>query len=531
MVNAICKVLRAMQPSTGPLTSMEEALRPWARRTDKYVLTGVLQELKTDPSMGLAFFRWGQTQLGVESPDCYMYNVLIGMNGRAKNLLLVNSLYEDMQQQGLQPNIVTFSTLLDAYGRAGMWNDVDIIRSTMEAQGLAMDIMTCSKAIDAFRAFMATGGEPDTKLYSRLIWLHSQCGHFENALEVLRRMKATGYAPNLITYNTLLDAYGKAGRVNVALHLLEEMGRQGVLPDVVTYSTLVNLCGQNGMCEEAVRFFNDMQLRGISPTVETWTSIVHKWGRERRPDKAQECFNKMLEAGCRPNVVSYTALLQAYAMSGMHLEAQRVLLQLQQEGMAPQPKTWALMSMWGKEGKPQEAQECFDRMLETGYQPGIVAYNILLSAYLKGGMLSEAKRVLLQIKSFCKAPLDTYVILFEHRLHCTSEENRNEVWELMELSEHHMHRRLKQFLSDQRERSPHNDDNVQADVDALLESTRADSLDARKVLVNTLVGFLWSAGCRKPAFTVWALGRRKRLSPLDVKVSVSRRPRLLHLAT
>eukprot|EP00897_Mesotaenium_endlicherianum_P005179 jgi/Mesen1/468/ME000101S10703 len=185
--------LKAM-PATAKL---EGVLQPWTSMINKYVVGDVLKELKSDPSTAQAFFHWAQTQPGHIGATVHAYSIVIVIHGRARDLARVEALLEEMKSQNIQPGIVTFNQLLDAYGRAAKWAEVDGIRSRMAAQGLSMDIFTC-------QSFVASGGKPNIKLYSRLIWLYGQCGDTWKAQneKVLRQMNAAGGGMELLGHHT-----------------------------------------------------------------------------------------------------------------------------------------------------------------------------------------------------------------------------------------------------------------------------------------------------------------------------------------
>eukprot|EP00897_Mesotaenium_endlicherianum_P005202 jgi/Mesen1/470/ME000101S10708 len=223
VVSAICQALKDMPATAKQVPLLEGVLQPWTSMINKYVVGDVLKELKSDPSAAQAFFHWVQAQPGHNVTDLHAYNIMIGIHGRARDFAQVEALLEEMKSQNIQPGIVTFNQLLNAYGRAAKWAKVDGIRGRMAAEGLSMTIFTCREAIDAYRSFVATGGKPDIKLCSRLIWLYGQCGDTWKAQEVLRQMKVAGCVPNCFVHNTLLDAFGKAGKVKAALAVFEEI--------------------------------------------------------------------------------------------------------------------------------------------------------------------------------------------------------------------------------------------------------------------------------------------------------------------
>jgi len=92
-----------------------------------------------------------------------------------------------MQQDGIQPNVHTYTTLMNAYARVGNREGAEGVLTRMIEAGITPNVFT----------------------YTVLINAYARAGDVEGAQGVLRRMKVKGVEPNLMTYNTFLTAMVK----------------------------------------------------------------------------------------------------------------------------------------------------------------------------------------------------------------------------------------------------------------------------------------------------------------------------------
>eukprot|EP00897_Mesotaenium_endlicherianum_P001343 jgi/Mesen1/1236/ME000129S00336 len=582
--------------------SLSDVMQPWAQACNKYVLTGVLRELEGDPRTALAFFRWAQAQpwYGAEAvrdlPDQHpeaatdlparaapglqagaaselrAYTMLLGVCGRAGDFGQVSALLEEMERKKVEPSIVTFNTLLSAYGRAAMWREVEDLRDQMAARGVPTDVFTCRtlvevyggaglfpQAIKTYRAFLATGGAPDTKLYRRAIWAHAKCGDHRGAYQTLREMKAGGCDPDTIDYNTLLGALAKAGRVDVALAVFEEMKQRAQEEQGQGQKQQPHQAEQEQEQEQVQEQEQQQQGQGLGQRQQQQQQQQQRQGQGRGQGQAQV-------HEVTPDVVTYNTLVTVCGKTGRWREAVRVWHEMEAAGVAPDERTWTTMvHTWGQAGKLELAQEWFDKMTREGEAAGgcrlgVAAYNSLLHTFLKNGWFPEARRVLEQLLARCHvAELGTYTLLLGAHAQYYSEEERGEVWGLLERLGHPLHASLKELLlrgeqpkqqqeeeeegggvlpsgadRDVRAEAVANaisnagallddvpadtveaDPDVRAAADALLDGVPAETLERKKEFVNAATNFLWDDGRKEHAFAMWASARSRGLCPLN----------------
>lgn len=69
-----------------------------------------------------------------------------------------------------------------------------------------------------FNQMQDAGITPDIWTYNSLANVLGSCGEWERAIGLLDDMRATGLKPDVVTYSTLVGACEKAGQVTLKLH-------------------------------------------------------------------------------------------------------------------------------------------------------------------------------------------------------------------------------------------------------------------------------------------------------------------------
>lgn len=131
-------------------------------------------------------------------PDVRELNKNIMYWGKRRDFKRVMELLEQLEQEGLEPNIYTFNALMNA-------------------------CVICR-----------TGEQVTNQLWERMV--------------------SSGLRPNAITYNTLIKRFfgsKSASSATQALLVLQEMEKERVLPDVMTFNELINICVETGEMQRA----------------------------------------------------------------------------------------------------------------------------------------------------------------------------------------------------------------------------------------------------------------------------------------
>ncbi len=193
------------------------------------------------------------------------------------------ALAQEMRQDGVEPDPVTFAGVLSACASLG---------ALREGRCVHEQIIQC-------------GLESDVDLGSRLVDMYAKCGSIEEAWRVFNIMPTD----NLAKWNAILEAYAIHGHVNEALGLFERMCNEGVKIDKLTFLSVLSACGRAGLVDEALYYFGSMTSdHRISATEEHYTCMVDLLGCAGRLDEAEDLIKMM---PCEPSASLWKALLGA----------------------------------------------------------------------------------------------------------------------------------------------------------------------------------------------------------------------------
>ncbi|CAM6008822.1 unnamed protein product [Sphagnum balticum] len=259
--------------------------------------------------------------------------------------------FEQMREEGVHPNDITFVCLLSACSHA-----------------VALEEGRC-----VHDQVIASGWESDVFVGSSLVDMYAKCGSLEDAQRVFSKMPTR----DAVTWTAMILGHVKCGQGQKALELFRQMQQE----DVFVGSSLVDMYAKCGSMEDAERVFNKM----LSRDVVTWTTMILGYVKCGQGSKALELFQQMQQE------VAFVGnnLIDMYAKCGSIEDAKRVFNKLPSRDVV----SWNVM-IFGhvKYGQGQKALELFRQMQEEGVQPDDITFVCLLSACSHSGLVDEGLR-------------------------------------------------------------------------------------------------------------------------------------------
>lgn len=222
----------------------------------------------------------------------------------------VLSYLETIRQEGVKPNVVTYSSLISKapyYDIAVAWLE------TMRAKNVKPNAVTYNTLIfkapdfetaEALLAEMRSEAiEPNVITYSTLI---SKTEEYESAAGLFAKMEQEGIEPNTITYNALML---KSPDYEVACSWLEKMKKDQLKRDVMTYNTIIYKAPDYQTAEDRLR---DMETEDIEPNIVTYNRLFSK---DLSTKPAEELIGWYLEQKYHPDE-PLQAAISAYRKAG-----------------------------------------------------------------------------------------------------------------------------------------------------------------------------------------------------------------------
>ncbi len=162
-------------------------------------------------------------------------------------------LFQQMQQDGVGPNSVTFVGALNAY-----------------ASGLALEEGRC-----VHQQIIQHGLEFDVFVESSLVDMYANRGSLEDAWSVFNKMPAR----NVVTWTAMILGHVQCDQRRKALGLFQEMKQEGVHPNSVTFVGVLTACASVLALEEGRCVHQEVIQSGLELDVFVGSSLVDMYAK------------------------------------------------------------------------------------------------------------------------------------------------------------------------------------------------------------------------------------------------------------
>ncbi|KAJ7513567.1 hypothetical protein O6H91_23G004900 [Diphasiastrum complanatum] len=281
-------------------------------------------------------------------------------NGLGKEAL---ALYEQMKQEGMQPNNVTFVLLLKACASLAALEQGKQLHSEIIKKGFQSDLVVCSTLVD----------------------MYAKCGCTEDARELFDNMSER----NVVSWNAMIVGYVQNGLGKEALALYEQMKQEGMQPNNVTFVLLLKACANLAALEQGKQLHSEIIKRGFQSDVVVGNTLVDMYAKCGCTEDARELFDNMSER----DVVSWNAMIAGYAQNGLGKEALALFEQMQGEGTKPDEVTYiSVLSACAHSGLVDQGRYVFDSMCKNhGVTPTKKHYACMGDLLGRAGCLADAE--------------------------------------------------------------------------------------------------------------------------------------------
>ncbi|KAI4383103.1 hypothetical protein MLD38_008981 [Melastoma candidum] len=243
-------------------------------------------------------------------PYKHSYNAILHSLVAMKEYKLIEWVYQQMLDEGLLPDILTYNIVMCAKYRLGKLDQFHRLLDDLGRQGLSPDFHT-------YNLLLHVLGKGDKPLA---------------ALNLLNHMRETGVDPGVIHFTTLMDGFSRAGNLDACKYFFEEMVKSNCVPDVVCYTVFITGYVVAGKLEKAKGLFNEMIRMGQIPNVFTYNSMIRGYCMAGDFDDACLLLKEMEARGCNPNFMVYSTLVGYLQNAGKMAEAHDVIRHMVDKG-------------------------------------------------------------------------------------------------------------------------------------------------------------------------------------------------------
>lgn len=313
------------------------------------------------------------------------------------------SSFEQMQQEGVSPDAVTFACLLKACGSVQDINMGNDFHALVQREGLLeRNVVVANALVDMYAKCGLLGKAQavfdelpiqDVVSWNVLILGYAQNGYAEEAFESFECMKARGFHPDGFTFVCIFKACASMGNVGLGQKVHGEIIRDGVEEgNLVIGSAMVRMYASCGMVADAQEVFIELPHKDVV----AWTALVEGYVQQGLAERVFSCFEQMKQDGILPDAVLYACILKACgsisdACKGYKIHLEIVINDMWDEDMAIGT---ALLHMYADCNMLTEMQEVFDELPVRN----ATSWTSLIAIYAQHGLGEEALKCFKQME-------------------------------------------------------------------------------------------------------------------------------------
>ncbi|KAL3698421.1 hypothetical protein R1sor_012497 [Riccia sorocarpa] len=258
------------------------------------------------------------------SPDVYTYTVLMEGFLHANEVTRVSKLLDEMRQNKIHQNTVTWNSLLVSFGRLGKFDLIEEAFNNM-----------CGGRPDSY---------PDIYTWNITLKSYGKVGRIRKMEEWYVKMQEMGASPDIVTFNTLIRAYGRNQEFKKMRNVAQNMLSLYFQWDEVTFNTMIEAYGRARMIEDMEEVYRIMKCKGVKPTPFTLTTLINTYAREKMFDKVEKIRREWMNSDIRPDVIMYNSLLEAYRRSGNLSLLEEAFSELENSELEPNENSYVILA-------------------------------------------------------------------------------------------------------------------------------------------------------------------------------------------
>ncbi|XP_066371801.1 pentatricopeptide repeat-containing protein At1g71060, mitochondrial-like [Miscanthus floridulus] len=274
-------------------------------------------------------------------PDLKTYTVLMEGWGHEKDLLMVKTMYQEMIDAGIRPDVVAYGMLISAFCKSGKCDEAIKVFYEMEASGcMPSPHVYCmlinglgseerlDEALKYFEHYKKSGFPMEVPTCNAVVGAYCRASKFQHAFKMVEEMRKCKIGPNSRTYDVILHYLIKSQKFEEAYNIFQRMGMDGCEPQLNTYTMMVGMFCSNGRVDMALKVWKQMGERGVLPCMHMFSALINGLCIENRLEEACVYFQEMLDKGIRPPGQLFSNLKEALVEGGRISLAQEMALKL-----------------------------------------------------------------------------------------------------------------------------------------------------------------------------------------------------------
>ncbi|KAK9142119.1 hypothetical protein Syun_011519 [Stephania yunnanensis] len=308
---------------------------------------------------------------GLVGASVQVGNSLLSMYAKCGALRLARKLFEKMDEK----DGVSWNSIISGYCQFGVDEEALRLFNEMQDQGVQPGLVT----------------------WNTLIASHSQCGNCELAMELKEEMKSCGIVPDVVTWTSMISGFTKNNRSKQALELFREMLMEGIEPNAITIASATTACVSLKTLKKGKELHSVGIKIGAIGDVLLGNSLIELYSKCGNLEAAQRTFDLILEK----DVFTWNLTIGGFAQAGYCGKAYDLFMKMQDLGVPPNVITWnTMISGYIRNGDEDHAMNLFGKMEERGaVKRNTASWNLLIAGFLLHGHKDKALAIFRQMQA------------------------------------------------------------------------------------------------------------------------------------
>ncbi|KAF2293786.1 hypothetical protein GH714_004762 [Hevea brasiliensis] len=406
-VASFSSCIKFMGKSLNPMRALEiySNIPDEAIKSNVFICNSVLSCLVRNGKFDISTKLFHKMKQNGLTPDVITYSTLLAgcikvKHGYSKALDLV----QELKYNGLQMDSVMYGTLLAVCASNNQCEEAESYFNQMKDEGHSPNIFHYSSLLNAYSAvgnyrkaeelvqdMKSLGLVPNKVIRTTLLKVYVRGGLFEKSRELLLELEALGYAEDEMPYCLLMDGLAKAGNINEARSIFDETKEKGVKSDGYSHSIMISAYYRGGFFEEAKQLAKDFEAQYDKYDLVMLNTLLCAYCRADDMESVMQTMMKMDELRISPSYTTFHILIKYFCKQKLYLLAYRTMEDMHRKGHQPQEELCSSLIFYL--GKTKAHPEAFSvyTMLKYGKRTMCKAlHEKILHILLSGQLLKDA---------------------------------------------------------------------------------------------------------------------------------------------
>ncbi|CAI8607658.1 unnamed protein product [Vicia faba] len=335
-------------------------------------------------------------QVFYETPnqEDFLWNTIVMANLRSEKWKNALELFGNMQRVSAKATSGLIVKMLQACGKFRALDEGKQLHGLSSWNSIISSYTVGGCLSDAFDIFAkemeCSGIKPDIITWNSVLLGYVLQGSFEMVLTSFRSLCNAGFKPDSYLVTSALKAVIELGFFKLGKEIHGYIMKSNLNCDVYVCTTLVDMYVKNDCLEKAHAVFRHAKNKNVC----TWNSLISGYSYKGLFGDAEKLLNQMEEEGIKPDLVTWNCLVPGYSMRGRIEEALAVMNQIKSSGITPNVVSWtALISGCSQNGKYTDALKVFSQMQAENVKPNLRMICSLLCACAGLSLLKKGEEI------------------------------------------------------------------------------------------------------------------------------------------